>query len=826
MNKLIHHIVVVILLATSVVNGQHSFNGSILDSNKQPLQAVEIFNHNTNQLTVSKEDGSFEFTNLEPDSYTFTLFADAYETIIDTINIQADVKRTYTMSPLSIDLTSIDIIAKREELFVIRQLNDIEGTSIFAGKKTEVVITNLIKGNVAVNKGRQVYAQVAGLNIYEGSDGGLQLNLGGRGLDPNRTSNFNTRQNGYDISADVLGYPENYYTPPTEAIEEIRIVRGASSLQYGTQFGGLIDFRLRKIPSFEKFSITTNQTFGSYNSFSSFNAIGFNKGKFSINSFYNFKRGDGYRTNSNYKANNFYFSIDYNFNEKTKLSSEFTYFKYLAKQAGGLTDQQFEETPRLSTRDRNWFEVDWKLYNINLSHKLNAATTFTVNLFALDASRKSVGYRGNPIDLNENPITSLDEKDVNGNYILPRDLILGDFNNHGAEIRSLSKYRLFEKNAVFLAGTKYYNSKNKSIQGPGSISEDPDFELQTNLFPNYPSQSDFTFPNLNIALFSENIFYLSEKLSITPGIRIEYIKTESQGIFNQVVFDNAGNPIANELQNDDKVLRRNFSLLGLGISYKKSNALHLIANISQNYRSVTFSDIRVVSPTFIVDPNIRDERGLTADFGLKGRIKKHLSYDFTLYSVLYDDRIGIVLDDRANRVRKNIGQAIIGGSETLVNLNLARLITPDERTYKLNLFANLAFTYSQYLESEISNVEGKQVEFIPKANIKSGINIGYKNLDLSYQFTYLSKQFTDVQNSGVTEAGDKRSGVIGPIPGYNISDLSFSYKAKYFTIKGGVNNLFDKSYFTRRATGYPGPGIIPSNGRTFFITLSYTNLKN
>jgi len=826
MNKRILHIIGLILSTVLTVSAQHSFSGSILGPNMQPISGVEIFNHSNNQLIVSIKDGSFKISDLESGNHTFTIFADAYETITDTINIQSDMSRTYNMSPLSVDLTSIDIIAKKEELFAIRQLKDIEGTSIFAGKKTEVIITDLIKGNVAVNNGRQVYAQVAGLNIYEGSDGGLQLNLGGRGLDPNRTSNFNTRQNGYDISADVLGYPENYYTPPTEAIEEIRIVRGASSLQYGTQFGGLIDFRLRKIPSFEKSSITTNQTLGSYRSFSSFNAIGFNKGKFSVNSFYNFKRGDGYRTNSNYKANNFYFSIDYKFNVKTKISSEFTYFNYLAKQAGGLTDQQFEESPILSTRERNWFEVDWKLYNLNLNHKLNAATTFTVNIFALDASRKSVGYRGNPIDLNENPITSLDEKDVDGNYILPRDLILGDFNNHGAEIRSLTKYRLLEKDAVFLAGAKYYKSKNKSIQGPGSTSDDADFDLQTDLFPDYPSQSDFIFPNTNFALFSENIFYFSEKLSITPGIRIEYIKTESQGVFNQVVFDNAGNPIANELQNDNKILRRNFSLLGVGLSYKKSSALHLIVNVSQNYRSVTFSDIRVVSPTFIVDPNIRDERGFTADIGLKGRVEKYLSYDFTFYSVLYDDRIGIVLDERANRVRKNIGQAIIGGSETLVNLNLARMITPDERTYKLNLFANLAFTYSQYLESEISNVKGKQVEFIPNSNIKSGINIGYKNLDLSYQFTYLSKQYTDVQNSGIAAAGDKRSGIIGPIPAYNISDITFSYKVKYFTIKGGINNLFDRSYFTRRATGYPGPGIIPSNGRTFFITLSYTSLRN
>ncbi|MFC7670651.1 hypothetical protein ACFQT0_27180 [Hymenobacter humi] len=63
---------------------------------------------------------------------------------------------------------------------------------------------------------------MAGLNIWENDQGGLQLSIGGRGLDPNRTSNFNVRQNNYDISADALGYPESYYTPPTEAIKRIQ----------------------------------------------------------------------------------------------------------------------------------------------------------------------------------------------------------------------------------------------------------------------------------------------------------------------------------------------------------------------------------------------------------------------------------------------------------------------------------------------------------------------------------------------------------------------------------------------------------------------------
>ena len=100
--------------------------------------------------------------------------------------------------------------------------------------------------NLASNNSRQIYSQIAGLNIFQNDDAGLQIHIGGRGLDPNRTSNFNTRQNGYDMSADVLGYPESYYSPPAEALEEIQIVRGAASLQYGTQFGGLVNFIIKK----------------------------------------------------------------------------------------------------------------------------------------------------------------------------------------------------------------------------------------------------------------------------------------------------------------------------------------------------------------------------------------------------------------------------------------------------------------------------------------------------------------------------------------------------------------------------------------------------
>ena len=135
-------------------------------------------------------------------------------------------------------MSEVVVTQRKEKVFGLKQLKPVEGTAIYAGKKSEVVLLSNVQGNLASNNARQIYAQVAGLNIYENSIGGLQLNIGGRGLDPNRTANFNTRQNGYDISADVLGYPESYYTPPAEALQEIQVVRGAASLQYGTQFGG------------------------------------------------------------------------------------------------------------------------------------------------------------------------------------------------------------------------------------------------------------------------------------------------------------------------------------------------------------------------------------------------------------------------------------------------------------------------------------------------------------------------------------------------------------------------------------------------------------
>jgi Fe(3+) dicitrate transport protein len=46
---------------------------------------------------------------------------------------------------------------------------------------------------------------------------------------------------------------------------------------------------------------------------------------------------------------------------------------------------------------------------------------------------------------------------------------------------------------------------------------------------------------------------------------------------------------------ENNVKDRNFVLFGVGLSYKPQNQIELYGNVSQNYRSVTFNDIRTVS---------------------------------------------------------------------------------------------------------------------------------------------------------------------------------------------------------------------------------------
>ncbi|WP_127846497.1 TonB-dependent receptor domain-containing protein [Psychroflexus aestuariivivens] len=798
---------ILVLCLFSLVGWSQTYQleGYVYDKDTQkPLEEVNIYEKHYGILAQTDASGYFNFKTSKK-QIDLVFYGFQFQIFEKQINLEEVSNINISLEALSEQLSEVQIIAQKERVFELNRLKDVEGTAIYAGKKTEVIQVDQSMANLATNNARQIYSQIAGLNIFQNDDAGLQLNIGGRGLNPNRTANFNTRQNGYDISADVLGYPESYYTPASEGLKEIQIVRGAASLQYGTQFGGLVNFIMKEPNPNQPLDVITRNTGGSFGLYTNFTSLSGTSGKLSYYAYTNYKRGNGFRPNSDYESINIFSHLGYKFNEKTKLTAEVTYMNYLAQQAGGLTDQMFAEDPFQSNRERNWFDVDWLLYNLKLSHEFSEQTNFTFNFFGLQAKRSAIGFRTNRVD-------QLDSNEE-------RDLIVSDFSNFGFEVRLLNEFKILDRDATFLIGSKFYKSDNQEQQGPGSDGSDADFSFRNEEFPGYPNQYISDLPNTNLAIFGENIFYITDKLSFTPGFRFEYIKTASDAVFTELNFDAAGNIINEQIVEEQLSLDRSFVLLGAGMSYKPTNAVEFYANISENYRSVTFSDINVANPTFEVDEDIKDEEGFTADFGFRGKINNYISYDASLFALSYRDRIGIVQDVRDDNrpilLRTNVGDAIIYGVESLVDFNFKKIFKLNS-AYSLNLFVNTSLINSEYTRSDQQGVEGNIVEFIPDLNLKTGIRFAYKNLSSSLQYTYLSEQFTDANNSRAIP----NNGIVGEIPQYDILDFSLAYRYKSFKLETGINNLLDENYFTRRATGYPGPGIIPSAPRNWYATLA------
>ena len=225
------------------------------------------------------------------------------------------------------DTLKLDTIAIKDSK--PKHLPDVNGTYILAGKKTFSIIPDAGKANVANNTARMIFAQVPGVNVWEMDGAGLQINIGTRGTDTHRSIETNMRQNGYNINSDIFGYPEDHYTPPFEGISEIQIVRGSAALQFGSQFGGMVNYKMKEGDTTKVFGFESNQTAGSNRYFNSYNAVGGKSGKWSYYAYFADRSGDGWRPNAAFDYHAYYANVKYQFNDKGSIALQFSRMDYV-----------------------------------------------------------------------------------------------------------------------------------------------------------------------------------------------------------------------------------------------------------------------------------------------------------------------------------------------------------------------------------------------------------------------------------------------------------------------------------------------------------------
>lgn len=790
-----------------------TLSGEVRNQQGTLLEDVLIYLEDDQLLGKTNASGFFSVDLVLNSTYDLSFQGIQIEPLYQTIFLKSDTSLLILVEERVQNLEEV-VIVSEADAFGIRQLRSIEAGGLYEGKKSEVINVERLITNKATNNARQAFSKIPSLNIWESDYAGLQLDIGGRGLSPKRTSNFNTRQNGYDISADALGYPESYYTPPLQAVDRIEIVRGAGALQYGSQFGGLVNFRMKEGDESRPLGIESQNSYGAYQFFNTFNVIEGQAGPLNHYSYFQYKRGDGWRPNSAFDQYSASTNLKLQMSEGLKLGVEFTHMHYLSQQAGGLTDQDFRDDPQMSTRSRNWFKVNWTLPALLVEYHRSSNFKIYNKTFGLIAQRSSLGLLTTP---------DLDDPAVPGEPLDHRDLIDGKFRNIGNETRVVINYGNRNRYHSLLIGTRLYRGFTNFRQQLGDAGTDPNFMIVDTVLLDR-RKSDFDFPSFNGALFLEGIVRLNETFSLIPGIRYEHIYTRSEGALMIPVRTSSFGDVIEQTTYDTTDNRRNILLYGLGLSKKFKERYELYANATANYRAINFTDVQIQTNTQLVDTLIRDESGYSFDLGVRKLSFDPFFLEAGLFYLQYDNRIGEVIDDGL-RVRTNIGSARIFGVECFFEVDVLKALRKRSE-HTISLFINGSLnqgTYTKINERALSSVRsGNRLEDIPEYSIKAGIVYGYRKFSMSLQSTFVGEQYSDAANTEVVfNALNQPNGVFGEIPSYSVFDFSAKYTfSDRFRLSCSVNNLFDQAYFTRRATAYPGPGIIPALGRTWNFTLS------
>jgi Fe(3+) dicitrate transport protein len=656
------------------------------------------------------------------------------------------------------------------------------------------------------------------MHIWESDGSGIQIGISTRGLSPNRSWEFNIRQNGADIAADPYGYPEAYYNPPMQAIQRIQIIKGAGALQFGPQFGGMINYIMRDGKSETKpITIQTAQTIGNFGLYNNFLAISGKKNNFYYYAFYDKRSADGFRKNSAYNTQTLYFSGGYQISKSLDIAFDFTNYNMLSQQPGGLTDADMSGDITKSTRFRNWFSTPWLTGNVKFNWKINNNQLLQIMAFGMDADRKSVGFT-KAIDIPDTIFAKTLQ-------YAPRELAIDKYHNRGIEASYLFNYYIGNQKQTFTAGVRYFSSFTERFQkGIGSSGADNNFTSNW-IFP-----GEFNFDTKNYSVFLEQVFRISKKLLLIPGVRYENIHSIASGRTGFNTDGTAINIVA-------PAQIRNFLIGGFGLEYHFSNGLEMYGNINQAYRPILFSDMQAVPGTEVIDANLKDASGLNSDLGVRGLIGKWFYLDASVFALQYNNRAGRLslydANNKAYTLKTNVGNSFTAGIEALIEID-AMAHTSLKKKFKMPVFVSYSLNDARYQDfnvtiknsaglNESKNIKNNFIENAPRNILRTGINLAYLNdktnqeiFNIGLQYSYVSKTFNDALNT-VNFTSNAQNGLI---PEYSIYDLNLKVNLKKdLSVKFAINNLTNAKYFTRRSGGYPGPGVMPSDGRTILITL-------
>ena len=483
-----------------------------------------------------------------------------------------------------------------------------------------------------------------------------------------------------------------------------------------------------------------------------------------------------------------------------KAKAEIGRSTYVYQIPGPLTDEMFNQNPRQSTRSRNYFSPDIIVPSLSFDWKINESTQLNWINSAVLGTRSSVQI----VALATVP----DVIDPATDQYKNRQVDIDNFNSYSSELRLTKHYSIGNFKNTLVGGIRYINNDlHRQQLGKGTTGTD--YEL-TLVDPAWGR--DLHYKTQNVAVFVENIFYVTPQFNISPAFRIENGVTKMSGYIKYLASEKVPNEI-----------KHSFPLFGVSTQYKLNNHLKIYGGWSQAYRPVIFSDIIPPTALDVTDQNLKDASGHNIEVGIRGNHKQKLNFDITYFQIEYNNRIGSLILPDANGnnfvYKTNVGSSVTKGLEVFVEAKPIKT-----KNTELSIFTATSYFDASYVKGSVTlngenkSIVGNRLETVPKWISRNGVTLTHKTLSATLQYSYVADSYSDALNTEKPSV----DGAKGLVPAYSIFDFNASLKiAQNYTFKLGVNNFTNTQYFTKRPTGYPGVGVWSSDGRSIVATLQF-----
>ncbi|MCC5869166.1 MAG: TonB-dependent siderophore receptor [Gammaproteobacteria bacterium] len=606
--------------------------------------------------------------------------------------------------------------------------------------------------------------RVPGVNAKSEEETSVVANIGIRGLSAGESKSL-ILEDGVPVAPGLFIGNDRYFNPRIQRIERIEVLKGSASLRYGpSTIGGVINFQTKTPDD----GVLVSARAGSFDARELMLEAGARtaSGDGFGGVVATYARSDGFM-DKGYEMIDVMAKAGMALGDRQSLGFKFSYHENDANISyRGLLLDDYRAGATYNPAPDDYYLTDRTAFDINHQWDLNDRVTLSTLVYWSDMTRDYWRYNVDTAASN-----------AAGRWVFT-DALTGNnrsFERYGIDSRLKFDHGLFGIDSQAEVGVRALREESDDTRIRATRAQD-----RTGINDRHIVDAADS-----VALYLQNRFEISERLAVTPGLRVEsYEQTR------RVLTDNN----ASARTSNSEVLP------GVGATFWLTPSAQLYGGVYRAFAPASNG----VALDGLTDQRLEAERSTNFELGIRG-LQDRLSYELAAFRMDFANQV-VTGNSDPNLSQSNAGETLHQGAELSVGYELGG---------GLSLAGNLTWVPTSRFET--GENAGNRIPYSPKVLANVGMDYTQGAFRGALMAHHRGSQFGDGTN--LREIPANAAGGIwgGEINAYTVFDATAQYRlGEHWTFFGAVKNLADKRYITGFRQGiYVGPE------RSYELGLSY-----